>query len=258
MGTNTTTLGEHQEIHVGQFKTDRRGLITGSIQRHRDEARNEINTALLLLSAAPTGIIALGCTGVDRTWDAQSKKGIYTYSFEGLTDEPSDNDVTFELDVTMEEVGIEAHPNLAAIEKKFGTFDTQRKRFPKLGPNTDTGEATALSKARSSKETPNPLYGTDSYYVFGMTFKKSYARKQIPPGVLAGIGTIIDRPPGIGAFPLPPAAKYRQWLKIAPKITLRGNCVQIEENFVMSGRHGIVKEIYGSAQLGEAAYEQGT
>lgn len=251
MAESTVTIGGHQEVHVGVFKVDRRGLLTGSIQRHRKEAKNEITAALLRLDAAPSDIIALPCVGVERSWDAQSKHGVYTYTMEGLTGEPSDNETTFELDITMEEVGIEAHPNLKEIEEKYGTFDTRLKRFPKFAPASTTGTTTALSKSKSKEQELNRLYGTDSWWVFGATFKKSYVRTAIPPQALRGIGTIVKRPPGIGRFPLPAAAKYRQWLKVAPKIVLRGNAVQIEENYIMSGRHGIVKEIYGAAQLEE-------
>lgn len=251
MATNTTTLGTHQEYHVGEFKTDRRGLLSGSIQRHRDEGKNEINVQLLLQRSAPTDIIDLPCVGVVRSWDERSKKGIYTYSYEGLVEDPSDDEATFELDITMEEVGIEAHPNLEEIEAKYGIFDTRLKRFPKYAPNSGGGESTGLSGSRGKKQTLNKLYGTDSWEVFGATFKKSYVRKAIPPRALKGIGTIIKSPPGLGRFPLPPAAKYRKWLKLPTTINRRGNCVHIDENFIMSGRHGIVPEIYGAAQLEE-------
>ena len=249
VASNVQTIGTHQEIHVGTFKTDRKGMLSGSIQRHRDEAKNDINASLLILSAAPQGIIELACVGAERTWDPQSKRGIYTYSYEGLVADPDDSQTTFELDITMEEVGIEAHPNLLAIEAKYGSFDPRLKRFPKYAPTATSGSG--LSNPQQKKQQLNKLYGTDSWEVFGATFKKSYVRKAIPPAALRGIGTIIKRPPGLARFPLPPAAKYRQWLKLAPKITRRGNCVNVEENFVMSGRHGIVPEIYGAAQLEE-------
>ncbi|MEA3212297.1 MAG: hypothetical protein QOE70_5354 [Chthoniobacter sp.] len=255
---NTETFGEHQEAHVGRWSADRRGLISGSVQRHVKEPYDKVDFALLNLKAAPKMLIP--CVGVTR--DYQSPYGVYTYSYEGIDPSQGDDEslITFELDITMEEVSIEAHPNLDAIEKIYGRFDPRLKRFTQRYLSSSGSSGLNGDGAAESRKI-NPLYGTDSFLCFGATFKKSYVRKAIPPSALRGIGTIIARPIGLSSFPLPAAAKHRKWLKLAPKITLRGNCVQIEENYIMSGRHGIVKEIYGSAQLeeeGDAGSEGGS
>lgn len=250
MATNTVTIGNHQELHIGQFKMDRSGMLSGSIQRHVKQAFDEVSLELLSPSAAPA-TVKIPCVTATRDYDAKNGMGIYTYSYEGLIADPDESQTTFELDITMEEVSIEAHPNIKKIEAKYGTFDPRLKRFPKEVPADF--EAPGLVGAREDGKVslPNPVAGTDSYLVFGATFRKIYVRKAIPAHVLRGIGAIMSSPPGLAAFPLPPAAKKRKWLKLAPKITKRGNCVQLEENAIMSGRKGIVKEIYGAAQLGE-------
>lgn len=246
MANNTVTFGTTQKIHVGKWKSDRRGLLSGSVQVKNEEAFDKVDLKLLNVNAAPA--MAIPCVGVEREY--VHPHGVYTYSYEGIDESLGDDDerlTTFELDITMEEVSIEAHPNIAEIEKKYGTFDTKLRRFPKY-LNADTGEDLDAADVDKSKQR-NPLYGTDSYLSFGATFKKCYVRRFIPAIALRHIGAIVKRPPGLAAFPLPAAAKGRQWLKVAPKITRRGNCVHIEENFMMSGRHGIVKEIYGESQL---------
>ena len=71
----------------------------------------------------------------------------------------------------------------------------------------------------------------------------------IPSGILRGIGTIVDKPPGIEQFKLPGAAKKRNWLKLAPKIKRRGNAVEITEEYMLSGPNGWLRDVYGQAQL---------
>ncbi|MGB8167730.1 MAG: hypothetical protein WCF18_09595 [Chthoniobacteraceae bacterium] len=243
-GDNTITFGDTQEIHVGKWRSDRRGLLSGSIQRKIKEPYDKVDLKILNVNAAPP--MPIPCVGVEREY--VHPHGIYTYSYEGIDGDIDDERLTtFELDITMEEVSIEAHPNIEAIEKKYGTFDTKLRRFPKF-LSASSGEDLDAADAANAKQR-NPLYGTDSYLSFGATFKKSYVRQFIPASALRHIGAIVKRPPGLAAFPLPAAAKGRAWLKVAPKITRRGNCVHIEENFMMSGRHGIVREIYGESQL---------
>jgi hypothetical protein len=238
---NTTTFGTTQKLHVGKWKSDRRGLLGGSIQVKVPEAQDAVNLKLLDVRSAPP--MPVPCIGAEREF--VMPHGVYTYTYEGIENEIDDERLTtFELDITMEEVGIEAHPNIAEIERIYGTFDPKLRRFPKYLK----GSSGDISKGEgSTAQDRNPLFGTDSYLSFGATFKKSYVRKFIPSGALRNVGQIVKRPPGLAAFPLPAAAKGREWLKVAPHITRRGNCVHIEENFMMSGRHGIVREIYGSS-----------
>jgi hypothetical protein len=229
---NTVTYGATQKIHVGKWRSDRRGLLSGSVQVKIEEPFDKVDLKLLSVFAAPA--MPIPCVAVEREY--AHPHGIYTYSYEGIERDIDDERLTtFELDITTEEVGIEAHPNFPNIVAKYGPFDEKLRRFRKTMPDS---------------EDRNPLFGTDSYMSFGVTFKKSYVRTQIPAAVLRNIGAIVKRPPGLAKFPLPAATKGRGWLKVAPKITRRGNCVHIEENFMMSGRHGIVKEIYGESQLG--------
>lgn len=251
--TQKQTLGNHQALHVGQFKSDRRGLVSGSIQLHVTESFDTVNFALLNPFNAPSDLVPIPCVGVDRTYDEKNSLGIYTYTYEGITSEPDASLTTFELDITTEEVSIEAHPHLSdVIEPKYGVFDPRLKRFPKYLPQPEgSASGGGLTGGASKKQKTNPLRGTDSYMVFGATFKVRFVSSTIPGYALSGVGTIIDAPIGIAQFRLPQAAQYRKWLKLAPKITKRGNCVEVELNYLMSGRHGIVKEIYGAAQLEE-------
>lgn len=241
------TIGSHQEIHVGEWKCDRRGLLSGSVQRHIREPFDKVDLKLLSVNAAPA--MNVSCVGATRSYT--SPHGIYTYSYEGIGPDHDEDDerlVTMELDITVEEVSIEAHPNLANIEAKYGRFDPVLKRFTRKFISVNGGPVKEGSK---EGQKINPLFGTDSYMSFGATFKRSSTRRTIPANALRNIGGIVTRPRGLSRFPLPAAAKHRKWLKVAPRITLRGNCVTLDENWIMSGRHGIVQEIYGTLQLEE-------
>src|SRR5437764_1166131 len=117
---NTQTFGNHQELHVGRWTADRRGLLSGSVQRHIKEPYDKVDLNFLNTRAAPA--MPIPCVGVSREYS--SPYGIYTYSYEGCDPNHEDDEslITFELDITMEEVSIEAHPNLAQIEAKYGRF----------------------------------------------------------------------------------------------------------------------------------------
>jgi len=91
-------IGNHQEIHIGNFKMDRRGFVSGSIQRHRKgESYTSIDGTYFTLSAAPpTG---LPCVGVERDYDDKASMAIYTYTYEGLMDGLDPSRVAWERDV---------------------------------------------------------------------------------------------------------------------------------------------------------------
>ena len=79
-------------------------------------------------------------------------------------------------------------------------------------------------------------------------------RGAVPPSALRGIGA-IGTPSGIQAFPLPRGAGKRNWIKLAPMIRKKGNCVQVTERWMLSGPRGWAAAVYGQAQL-EKAFEE--
>ena len=177
----------------------------------------------------------------------QSEEGGYevTLHFEGLESEAQDDQTTFEFDVSMSEDPIESHPNFDAIAAKYGWDDVERS-FPKSAPEASES-GSALGK--KSKAKTNPLYGVESYLAVGAVYRKTYASRTIPSGVLRGIGSIVERPPGVGQFNLPSTGGKRNWLKLAPKIRRRGNSVEVTEEWMLSGPNGWNKDVYSGGQL---------
>lgn len=198
------------------------------------------------LSIVPN--LNLGIPLVSRNFK-QSEEGGYevTLHFEGIeAEETPDDKATFEFDVSMSEEPIESHPSFTTIAEKYGWDDVERA-FPKTAPEGATGSGSALGKKSKSKK--NPLYGTESYLAVGAIFRKTHAARVIPSGVLRGIGSIVERPPGIGAFNIPSTGGARNWLKLAPKIRRKGNSVEVTEEWMLSGPAGWNKDVYSAGQL---------
>ena len=167
--------------------------------------------------------------------------------FEGVTLQFNEQDqVTFELDVSMNEDPIQTHPFFDTLKVRYH-WDVVKEQFSETLPAAG-GQQTALS-GMTKKTKKNPLFGVEHWLVIGAVFRKTYAAKTIPATLLHGIGTIIDKPPGIEQFKIPSAAKKRNWLKMAPKIKRKGNAVEITEEYMLSGPNGWIQDIYGQAQL---------
>lgn len=167
--------------------------------------------------------------------------------FEGITSSPSEDQVTFELDASMNEDPIQTHPYFDTLKTRYH-WDAVKEQFSETLPE-NSGQQTALSGGNSQKTVKNPLFGVENWLVVGAVFRKTYSAVTIPGTLLRGIGTIIDRPPGIEQFRIPSAASKRNWLKMAPKIKRKGNAVEITEEYMLSGPNGWIKDIYGQAQL---------
>src|SRR5438067_1872014 len=128
--------------------------------------------------------------------------------FEGIAnDQPDDDKVTFELDTSMAEDPIQTHPNFDALKTKYG-WDGVKEQFAEMMPETSAGQSSALSGG-GNKSKKNPLFGVEHWLVVGAVFRKTYSARTIPANLLKGIGTIVERPPGIEQFHIPAAAKKR-------------------------------------------------
>ena len=188
---------------------------------------------------------------VSRTFKQSDEGGFeVTLNYEGVTTTSTykDDQITFELDASMAEEPIEAHPSFGKISKKYG-WEEATKSFPKKAPGTvDTGRS-SLTKSSTDGSKINPLYGCEAYMAVGAVFRKTYAASTIPASVLRGIGAIVSAPPNIGQFRIPTTGSNRNWLKLAPKIKRRGSAVEITEEWMLSGPAGWNKDIYNGDQL---------
>jgi hypothetical protein len=205
----------------------------------------------------PSDLNSLGLPCVGRQI-AQSEEGGYKvdFLFDGASDTYTfaSDTTTFSLDVTMSDDPIQSHPAFGdtkaaiGIGTKYG-WDPIKKEFAQFLPATP--QTNPLSgQNQTTANTPNPLYGTQSYLAVGATYEQSFASRSILQSWFLGIGAIVSRPPGIVNFQLPAGAQTRNWLYLAPKIVLRGNVIQVTLRWMMSGPAGWNTDVYSKGQLG--------
>jgi len=143
-----------------------------------------------------------------------------TLHFEGMTDDAKDEDqVTFELDTSMAEDPIQTPPFFDTLKTRYA-WDAAKEQFAETLPES-SGEQTALSGS-GKKAKKNPLFGVDNWLVVGAVFRKTYAARNIPSGILRGIGTIVDKPPGIEQFKIDAPASMRNPLRVHWQALSRG------------------------------------
>jgi len=193
--------------------------------------------------------LGIGLPVVSRSFH-QSEEGGYEVSItlEGLENEP--NQKVFEIDASMAEEPIKTHPQFEALKSQFG-WDESLGTFSEYLP-TDTSAGGLKSGAQNgSTRKKSKLYGVESWLVAGALYRVSYSATSVPSSIFYGVGT-VQTPPSIQKFNMPNLGK-RNWLKLAPKVRMRGNCIEITLEYMLSGPRGWFTEIYGIAQLGEAA-----
>jgi hypothetical protein len=192
--------------------------------------------------------LGVGLPVVSRSF-RQSEDGGYevTLTCEG-SDDPTDDQKTFEIDASMAEEAIKTHPKFEDLKKSFG-WDESLNTFSEYLPgDTSTGGLASGSQNGSTRK-KSKLYGVESWLVAGALYRVTYASKTVPQSIFYGIGT-VQTPPSIGKFNLPSLGK-RNWLKLAPKVRMRGNSIEITLEYMLSGPLGWFSEIYNTSQLGE-------
>ena len=240
------------------------GIFAGLVERHFRVglANQRIDPTWLLPQNAPYPW-ALPC--IDAHASLQDAMCIVTYRNQGGGDTPpTENDVTFELESTMSEKPIQTHSlfsdNLEDIYEwgdhtlKNGQTYTGFSQFLSKIPEAGGNLPNALSvPAKGGNQAPNLLFATETYFFVACVFVKKYATpaSRMPGNLLFGIGTIVPPPVGIGQFHLPSAARKRNWLKMAPRISKKGDLVRIEERTALSHTGGWKKQVYYAGQLDE-------
>ena len=197
----------------------------------------------------------VGLPIVSRTF-RQSEDGGYevTLTCEGSDDNPTDEQKTFEVDASMAEEAIKTHPKFEDLKKQFG-WDESLNTFSEYLPSDTLSGGLSGGSQNGSARKKSKMYGVESWLVAGAIYRVTYASKTVPQSIFTGIGT-VQTPPSIGKFNLPNLGK-RNWLKLAPKVRMRGNSIEIALEYMLSGPLGWFTEIYTSSQLTEGADNSG-
>jgi len=220
------------------------GEVESRFQIETTDAK--INPDWLLPSSAPDPF-GIPCVGSS----CKVEKGVafVTYNYEGGSDsqgEMSESEYTVELDNTMTEAPMEAHPDFKSLVEYYG-WDYNEHKFKEFMPGDET-----LTSVQSGLQKDNvqrsDAYGTEAWLVPGAQLRVSFSGRTIPSWVMQGIGTITNRPQGLSKLGITIPIK-RNWLKLGPKISERGNRYQISAEWMLSGPRGWLKKIYSSSQL---------
>jgi hypothetical protein len=238
MPANVKGILPAQLLHSVQV--DRHGLISATVKRYRLLSESGFLEAL---RDAP----AIGLPLVGVQYAIQNGRAEIDYAYEGIDPSLADPSelTTYELDTSMSEDSIKTHPSFAKLKKIYG-WDDEKEQFPEFLPDS-AGADNALQASGTSTQQKSDLAGADSYLSVGAIYRITYAARSMPAGLLRGIGTIVT-PPGIGRFSID--AGQRNWLKLAPKVRLRGNCLEITEEYMLSGPRGWNTDVYDAGQLG--------
>lgn len=263
-----TIYGGHEEIHILPYTIDRTNLFVGRVEKHVYEPSDSPNRSYMSLShgmqiGAQAGIYNLAaggqgattapwCVGVERRYDEAASMAIYTYTFEGIATDHSIKYVEYELEFTMEQAPIETHPSFQKLNDIFGPYDSLNRLWPPI--ITEESAAVGLKQQGGGGPVTNPMYGVTSYLVPGCIFRQTFTDTDVDTNFLDNVGT-INVPKDLGkAFPnfvglLSKTAGTRNWMKMAPKVRQHGSCLQITEEWMLSGPRGWLTPVYSAEAL---------
>lgn len=198
---------------------DRRGFASFS-------ARYLFTDATLdeaLTGSLPTSITSLPEVGRQFTeWDVDNNGFIIDVNFEGVIDEPTEDDDVFIITPEWREEPIEAFPNRKALEEKYGAYDEDgRLKFPETLAGGTTSSGSGLG-SNAGTEKKNPLYGTTTYPTLRVVAQQSFCRKKVPASIYRDIGTVVKTLPA--GFENPPKGP---WIVDVPRLRKRGNVWEI-------------------------------
>jgi hypothetical protein len=235
MAKNTETKGQHQELHIRKFRSDRYGIYTGTIERHIKEDFDAPQWGFLSPDSAPNNAAGIPCVTVERDYEEKTGFGIYTYGYEGLPDNFNLDRVFCNLDGSDREEPIETSPLWPSIKTKYKAQPIPGSPGQFYFPPT--------FKDSSGSTVPNPLFGATHYMTVGMLWTRTYAVREVPQGLFSRVDT-IDTPVGNKIVKPPTLKAPRNWLKLAPEMQQRGNVVQISERWMASGKNGFNPDVY--------------
>ena len=234
---------------VRSISRDKNGIYSGTVSRFHPitDVNQKITLDWLDPTRCPDPGWGLQCVEISSNIRPPSLEVIFKYEGQPTNMTPRSEDITFELDASMNEERIETHPSFDTLKAKYG-WDADKRTFQETIAAGSSGQ-TGLSGGNNNNTIPSPLFGADSWLGVGCIFRKTYSGVTIPSDLFDNIGVIVSAPPDIGQFSLPSGIKNRNWLQMAPKLSRTGNAIRISQEWMLSGPKGWIKEIYDKGQL---------
>jgi hypothetical protein len=201
-----------------------------------------------------------GCQEVSRTWacnnDGTDPSYIVTVTYEGGSSESvsatygDEESTVWSLDFEMAEEPIEAHWNFEEIKKKYGweVIDGVGG-FPEKLP-AGSGESSGLSSNKSGGGAKSPMFGKKTFIEMNCIASVSYTKRTLPGSVIGNIGKSSSNIPGAPSDFNGLDKGERNWIKMPPQISKRGNVWQISESWKLSEYYKWPKEVYPDGNAG--------
>lgn len=238
-------------LNGAKFKRDKTGLVSVTIPWEVYTIKDcdhfvpeeDLNLPITDRSASETEV---------GTWEL-----LLTY--EGLVEQPKAGDGTsieVEFDGNMAQDPIKSHPTFDKLKEKYGWNESGNdKGFPEDMPEVNKGSQSAHS-GDAAKKKKSSVYGVDSWLVAEGVFRATYTLRAAPQGLLTNVGKAVATPRfwSLIGLQVPPG---RDWLKVMPKISVKGNAVRITEEYRLSGPNGVNKDIYNFRQVSRAGRGEG-
>jgi hypothetical protein len=187
----------------------------------------------------PFGLVEVG-----REWsDVEGMSGFeVTVNYEGLEDGKDEGDESIEFDPSFAEEPIESHPAFITLKNKYGGTLDDKGRVQ--WTETYKPSNSALQANTGTSEKKNPLFGISTYLSLKSVFRRTYTLRDLPNDILDDLGGIEESLPD--GFPTPSG---RNWLRLPPKLSKRGNSYQVSEELILSppggkwpeGVHGLIE-----------------
>jgi|LakMenEpi03Aug12_release.lakeMendotaPanAssembly.Ray.scaffolds.fasta_scaffold91050_3 hypothetical protein len=205
------------------------------------------------------------CQEVSRSWtcnnDGSEPSYIVTVTYEGGSTESEsatygdEESTIWSLDFEMAEEPIEAHWNFDKIKQKYGGkwADPENEEdwvFPKELPAGSKTSSGLLGTGKVGAGEKNPMKGVKTYIVMNCIASVSYTKKTLPKSVINNIGKLYRELPDAPAQFNSLDKGKRNWMKMPPQITKRGNVWQISESWKLSEYYEWPKEVYPDGNAG--------
>lgn len=245
--------GEPQ-VHVLRDVTDLIGIRTLMLRKYWQpsgtvRSQADIDAQKPLPPGVPGGVILMGEQHLKERgrmstiWTFQGVNGDgRTVTFRNRS-----NSLDYGFDPGFAQVPIQAHPEFPSLSKKYGAYPSNDGTTVLWPPDLSNGEGTGGGLLKHSGGGGggglagyNPMYGIQAYFEMEGVYRYRYAEKEFPKELLAGVGFIEDKMPGI-----PPAvADGRNWLKAPPSYQRKGVVFDITEFYWLSRRGGWPEPVY--------------
>jgi len=200
---------------------------------------------------------------IDRSfgvWDSNFTQNGYQIGirYEGIAPGgPEEREGSWEYDGEWKEEPIEKHWNMPLFKKEYGAYfdEAGKLRVPEFLPKGSQAPAAAGQGfglgSDADEDIVNPLLGHETYPLYLAVYSRTYLRRSFPVSVVAAVGSIIDTPEGILGTP-----EGRNWLFTPPRISKRGNAIEVTERLKMSPPGGWPEAIFDLSTSGAKAIRE--